>query len=337
MGVNLRELLLRKPVTMEDLAGKVLVVDGNNMLYQFLATIRQRDGALFTDAQGRVTSHLIGLFSRVTKMMQGGLKLAFVFDGEVPKLKHQELQRRREVKMEAERRYQEALESEDAQGMQKFAARTSRLTREMIAEARELLEALGIPVIQAPSEGEAQAAFFVRSGQAWAAVSQDYDSLLFGTPRLIQNLSLEGRRKVPGKLAFTKVEPLIIDLEENLAALGISQEKLIWLGILVGTDFAPQGVRGIGPKKGLALVKKHDTAESLFGEVQLSDDVDWREVLRVFKEMPVDEKVVLSWRRIDRARIETFLVAERAFGVERVQKVLDGLAPARQQKSLGDF
>lgn len=337
MGVNLRELLLRKPVTMEELSGKVLVVDGNNMLYQFLATIRQRDGALFTDAQGRVTSHLIGLFSRVTKMMQGGLKLAFVFDGEVPKLKHQELQRRREVKMEAERRYQEALESEDAQGMQKFAARTSRLTKGMIAEARELLEALGLPVVQAPSEGEAQAAFFVRSGRAWAVVSQDYDSLLFGTPRLIQNLSIEGRRKVPGKLAFTKVEPLLIDLEENLAALGLSQDRLIWLGILVGTDFAPQGVRGIGPKKGLALVKKHDSAESLFAEVQLTDDVDWKDVLKVFKEMPVDEGAKLSWGRIDRARVEKFLVGERAFGAARVQKVLDELAHARNQRSLGDF
>ncbi len=337
MGVKLKDILIRKPVSFNDLEGKVLVVDGNNMLYQFLSNIRSRDGQLLTDSKGRVTSHLIGLFSRVAKLMQSKIKLVFVFDGKVPELKHKELQKRKEAKLEAERKYEEALASEDVEGMHKFAARTSRLTSEMVDQAVKLLGYLGIPCIKAPSEGEAQAAFIVMNGDAWAVASQDYDSLVFGAPRLIQNLSVEGRRKIPGKFAFKKVEPLLIDLDENLKELQISREQLLWLAVLTGTDFAPAGVKGIGPKKGLKIVKQQTSAESLFKEHVLSDDVDWKEVLDVFIKMPVDKNYKLEWKHVDRKNVAEFLVREHDFSEERVDKTLDSLCPAKHQSALGDF
>ncbi|MBI4146475.1 flap endonuclease-1 [Candidatus Woesearchaeota archaeon] len=336
MGVNLRELLVRKPISLEQLSGRTLVVDGNNMLYQFLSTIRQRDGSLFTDHNGRVTSHLIGLFSRVTNLMQKGIKLAFVFDGKVPELKHRELARRAEIKQEAEKKYQAALAAADQESMQKFAARTSRLTKDMIAEARQLLSLLGLPSIIAPSEGEAQAAYMVKKGSAWAVASQDYDSLLFGAPRLVQNLSIEGRRKLPGKLAYGRVEPLLVELEENLKVLGISREQLFWLAVLVGTDYAPGGVKGIGPKKGLSLVKQCSSAEQVFAGKDL-DGVGWQEVLDVFQSMPVSDDYSLVWKPVDRQALFDFLVKEHDFSQDRVEKVIDLIAPARNQSSLGDF
>jgi len=335
MGVNLKDIMIRHPVTFEDLAGKTLIVDGYNMLYQFLSTIRSRDGSLFTDHHGHVTSHLIGLFSRVTNLMQKKIKLAFVFDGKVPELKHKELAKRAELKHEAAKKYEEALASEDVEAMKKYAARTSRLTRDMVAQAQELLTGLGIPWIQAPSEGEAQAAYMAKKGHGWAVSSQDYDSLLHGTPRLIQNLSIEGRRKVPGKLAYTTVEPTLIDLQENLKALGISHEQLMWLAVLTGTDYAPGGVKGIGPKKGLALVKKHKTAEEVFQP--LNPEFDWKEVLNVFKTIPVTDDYKLEWKQVDRKKIYAFLVEQHDFGAERVEKTLDAIAPAKHQKGLGDF
>ncbi len=335
MGVNLKDIMIRHPVTFDDLAGKILIVDGYNMLYQFLSNIRGRDGSLFTDHHGHVTSHLIGLFSRVTNLMQKKIKLAFVFDGQVPELKHKELTKRAELKKEAAQKYEQALASEDTDAMKKYAARTSRLTRDMVAQAQELLTALGIPWVQAPSEGEAQAAHMVKKGHGWAVASQDYDSLLHGTPRLLQNLSIEGRRKIPGKLAFTTVEPTIIDLKENLTALGITQEKLMWLAILTGTDYAPGGVKGIGPKKGLTLVKQHNTPEAVFEP--LKPEFDWKEVLTVFKKIPVTDDYKLDWKPVDRKRLYHFLVEEHDFGAERVDKVLDAIAPAKHQKGLGDF
>src|SRR3989344_4374994 len=337
MGVNFRELVVKTPIAIDDLKGRVLAVDGYNTLYQFLTTIRSRDGGLLTDSKGRVTSHLIGLFSRTTTLMQKGIKLIFVFDGKVPDLKHKELQRRAQVKQEAQKKYEAALSSGDQDEMRKFAGRTARLTKEMVAQAQDLLSALGVPWVQAPSEGEAQAAHMVKRGDAWAVVSQDFDSLLFGAPRVIQNLSIEGKRKIAGSLAYKQVEPVIIDLQETLKNLGLSHEKLIWLAILVGTDYAPGGVKGIGPKKGLALVKQCDSAESLFKDRVLDEGVDWKEVLTVFKTMPVSDDYKIVWGKVDRGRVVALLVDEHGFGAERVGKVLDSLAPKKNQSSLGDF
>ncbi|RLE46628.1 flap endonuclease-1 [Candidatus Woesearchaeota archaeon] len=336
MGVKLKDILIRRPLSLKDFSGKVLVVDAYNMLYQFLSNIRARDGSLLTDSRGNVTSHLIGLFSRCTNLMEKGVRLVFVFDGVVPELKHKELSRRAELKKEAARKYEAALAVKDFEQMQKFGARTSRLTKSMVGDAKRLLSLLGIPCVQAPSEGEAQAAFIVKRGDAWAVSSQDYDSLLFGAPRLVQNLSIEGRRKVPGKFSYVRVEPVLIDLDENLRNLGISQEKLLWLAVLVGTDYNPSGVKGIGPKKGLALVKEHETAESLFSSVELADDVDWRDVLKTFEEIKVTDNYTISWHPVDKKGLFDFLVNERDFSEVRVNKFLGSLCGSLQ-KGLGDF
>jgi len=206
----------------------------------------------------------------------------------------------------------------------------------MVAQAKELLTNLGIPCVQAPSEGEAQASYMVGKGHGWAVSSQDYDSLLYGTPRLVQNLSVEGRRKIPGKLAYTTVEPQLIELEENLKELGISHEQLIWLAMLVGTDYAPGGVKGIGPKKGLALVKQHKTPETLFTQHPLPD-ANWKEVLELFKKMPVTDDYKLDWKPVDRKKLYHFLVEQHDFSPERIDKVLDAIAPEKHQKGLGEF
>ncbi len=162
MGVQITELLVKKEINLNELANKVIAVDSHLFLYQFLTTIRQRDGSLLIDSKGRVTSHLAGLFTRSTKLIEAGLKLVYVFDGEPPKLKHEERERRKKVKIEAQKKYEEAKKKEDLEEMRKYAARTTRLTPEMIEEAKKLIKALGIPVVEAPSEGEAQAAYMVK-------------------------------------------------------------------------------------------------------------------------------------------------------------------------------
>ena len=165
MGVSITPLLVKHEIEMESLRGKILVVDGFNILYQFLTTIRARDGTPLTDSHGNVTSHLIGLFGRTTTIMSKGIKLAFVFDGESPELKRKERERRSSLKQDAQVRFDAAKAKEDVDEMKKFAARTAKLTAPMLDEAKKLLTALGIPVIQAPSEGEAQAAHMVLESQ----------------------------------------------------------------------------------------------------------------------------------------------------------------------------
>jgi flap endonuclease-1 len=201
MGVAITELLEGKELTIEQLHGKVFAVDAFNMLYQFLTTIRMQDGTPLKDSKGNVTSHLIGLFARSTTLMSQGLRLAFVFDGEPPALKRQERERRHAVKVEALRQFKKAEAKEDIEEMKKYAGRTATLNSEMVNEAKVLLAALGLPVIQAPSEGEAQAAHICKRGDAYAVISQDADALLFGAPRVVRNLNLTGRRKKGGALA----------------------------------------------------------------------------------------------------------------------------------------
>lgn len=342
MGVSLAELVNGKPISIKELSGKTLVVDGFNMLYQFLTTIRGPDGAPLTDKHGNVTSHLVGLFSRGTKLMQEGLKLIFVFDGKAPELKHKERERRKKLKETAQASYDEAKEAEDVEGMKKYAGRTARMTPEMIAEAKELLEALGIPVVQAPSEGEAQAAYMVKQGDAWGLISQDYDCLLFGTPRMLKNLSITQRKKKPGAFATTHVEPDLITLQDTLDQLDITTDQLIALGLLIGTDFNIGGIKGLGPKKGLKLVKEYPHLKDLFNEAKWEEhfDFDWQEAFGLFTDMPVTDEYELTWRGVDPDAVRNVLVDRHDFSSTRVDSVLEKLEKQgkdRAQKGLGDF
>src|SRR5881398_2271424 len=268
MGINLSDIVVLEPRKLEDFSGKVLAIDAFNTLYQFLAIIRQPNGTPLMDRQGRVTSHLSGLIYRTSNFVEAGIRPVFVFDGEPPRLKARTLEARGEVKRRAEREWREAVEVGDLATARTKAMQTSRLTEEMVDQSKRLLELLGIPWIQAPAEGEAQASAMARAGPAYAAASQDFDSLLFGSPRLVKNLAISGRRKLPRKEVYVEVRPEEISLEATLANLGMTREQLVDMGLLIGTDFN-DGVRGIGPKKALALIKKHGTLEGALAELDV--------------------------------------------------------------------
>ncbi len=343
MGINLSDLAVKKEVSYDFLKGKSFVVDASNVLYQFLSSIRQMDGSPLTDSKGRVTSHLVGLFNRTTRLMIRGLRLAFVFDGKAPELKAKEREKRAKLKEEAEKQYEIAEKRKDVELMKKYASRTSKLTREMMEEAKELICALGMPAIQAPSEAEAQAAYMVKKGEFFAEVSQDYDCLLFGVPRMVQNLTISEKKKVPSRLIYEKVVPVIIELKDTLKSLDINQDQLIALGLLVGTDFNVGGIKGIGPKNALKLVKQYkDDFNKMFNEVKWNDyfDYPWQDVFDLFKNMPVTDNYVLKWNSINEEKIMKILVDEHDFSKERVQKQIDELRSVQRQKAqkgLADF
>jgi flap endonuclease-1 len=343
MGVALTELLLMKEVDMDHFRNKVLAVDTPMWLYQFLSNIRQRDGTLLMDSKGQVTSHLTGLFSRICNLLEMDIKLVFCFDGIPHKLKHITLEKRKEIKHEAQKNYEAAKEKDDQELMKKYAARTSRLTQEMINEAKCLIEAFGIPVITAPQEAEAQASFIVRSRQAYALATNDADALLFRSPLIVRNLNMAGKKKKTNKLMYEAINPDLISLDENLKHLGISQEQLICLSMLIGTDYNAGGIKGIGPKTALKLVKQHgNNFDALFSEVKWNDffDFKWKEVFDVINEMPVTENYSLEWNKIDENRIMKILVDEHDFSAERIGGQLAELVKAKSkktQKGLGDF
>ncbi|MBT6505934.1 flap endonuclease-1, partial [Candidatus Woesearchaeota archaeon] len=297
-----------------------------NVLYQFLSSIRGSDGALLQDSNGRVTSHLYGLFSRTMNLITAGVKPVYVFDGKAPDLKYLEQKRRSDLKKEALNKYEIAKQSGDLDEMKKYASRTSRLTQEMIEDAKLLIDSMGVPIVQAPSEGEAQATFMCKQKDVYAVASQDGDSLLFGAPILIKNLTLNNKRKVSGTQSYVDIKIEQIELKTVLSELEISQDQLIVLGILIGTDFNQGGIKGIGPKKALNLIKKHnENFEALFEEVNWNNfyDFSYKEVINIFKNIKVNSEYSLKFNKPNKQKIIEILVDKHNFSMDRINSTFE--------------
>ncbi|HUS99389.1 MAG TPA: flap endonuclease-1, partial [Candidatus Thermoplasmatota archaeon] len=313
MGVDLGELFAKEPCAFEDFSNRIVALDGYNILHQFLSSIRQRDGTPLKDAQGRITSHLSGLLYRTANLVAAKIRPVYVFDGEPHLLKARTIQQRRQRKEQAERDWQEALKKGDLEKAKSKAQQTSRVTPEIIEQSKQLLEALGIPYVQAPSEGEAQASYMVQKGDAYAVGSQDFDCLLFGAPILVRNLTSSEKRKLPNKQAYTTVHPEQIRLDPGLQKLGISREQLVDIAILIGTDFN-DGVKGFGPKKSLKLLKEKGSLEHALDvitepELHLSSQ-EITMVRNIFLEPTVTEEYLLQWSKPDPAAVIHLLCDE---------------------------
>jgi len=332
MGVNLRGIIKAKEITLMNLKGKAISIDAYNALYQFLAIIRQPDGTPLKDSQGRVTSHLSGLLYRTVNLVENGIKPVYVFDGKPPELKAMEIERRKAVKEEAVKKYEEALARGDLEAARMYAQATSVLTEDMVNQAKRLLDLMGIPYVQAPSEGEAQAAYMAKKGDVFACGSQDYDSLLFGAPRLVRNISITGRRKLPRKNVYIEVKPGLIALDEVLSDLNISREQLIDIAILVGTDYNPEGIKGIGPKKALTLIKQYGSLENALKHIPgASFPVDPAEIKEVFLKPQVTDSYEVKWRQPDIENVVNFLCGEHDFSESRVRKAVEKLDKAMKE------
>jgi flap endonuclease-1 len=337
LGVLLTPIVEKKILTLGDLKGRSFAVDAFNVLHQFLALIRTRDGTPLMDGEGRVTSHLVGLAFRTTRLISDyGMRLVFVFDGRPPSLKAGEVEKRREARAKAEREYEEAVSRGDTAEAYSKAVMTGRLTRDALDDAKRLLGLLGIPWVQAPGEGEAQAAYMARRGDAWAANSRDYDSLLFGAPRLVRYLTISGEEWLPSKGRARKLEPELIELDAMLGKLGITREQLIDLSILVGTDFN-RGVKGIGPKTALKLIKRHGSIEALPGDTLENVAPHYREVRDIYLKPDVTTDYDVAPGKLDEAGLRSFLCGERGFSAERVDTLIERMRQAGRQRSLGEF
>jgi flap endonuclease-1 len=326
MGVVLTPIISSEAIRLADLRGRTLAVDGNGELYQFLALIRLRDGTPLQDSSGRITSHLSGLFYRVTRLIaEHGVRLAFVFDGKPPSLKAREIAKRRNIRQRFEEERDAALARGDTAAAYAKSTMTSRLTREMVAEATELLRLMGVPTVQAPSEGEAQAAHMAAVSPAvWAAASKDYDALLFGAPRLVRFLGISGKEFLPSQGTFRPVVPETIELARMLSDWGIDREGLIDLALLVGTDFT-HGVKGIGPKKALKLVQRHGRIEHMPGDVR--DALDEPEIIdearRIYAHPEVTDDFTVEPFEPDLDGIRRFLCDDREFARDRVEAAIE--------------
>ncbi len=337
MGVKLGDIIppeAVEEVNLQFFNGKSVAIDGFNALYQFLSIIRGPDGRPLMDSKGRVTSHLSGLFFRTINLLEENVRVVYVFDGQPPEQKKETIRKRLEAKRAAAEKYEMAVKAGDLEAARRYATQTASLEEYMLRSAGELLRAMGVPYVMAPSEGEAQAAYMAMRGDVWASASQDYDSILFGSPRLVRNLSVVGRRKLPGRREYVEVSPELLRAEKLFGALNLTREQLIDVAVLMGTDYF-EGIKGVGPKRALQLIREFGTAERALKALNVEPKVDVEEVRRLFLNPQVTDEFKLEWQPVDPERVKRVLCDEHDFSEERVEKAMRELLE-RQRKTAGE-
>lgn len=314
MGVKFKDIVTPEPIKFENLEGKIVALDASNVIYQFLSSIRQSDGTPLMDHRGKTTSHFSGILYRTTSLIEKGIKPVYVFDGYSSILKRNTQIKRSEFKKESQKKWKEALEEGRIEDARKHAVRSSRMSPEIVEGSKKLLELMGIPYVQAKGEGEAQASYMVEKGDAWCVGSQDYDCLLFGATRMVKNLTIAG--------GLGKLE--LIELNKVLESLEINREQLVDVALLVGTDFN-EGIKGIGAKTGLNLIKKHGNVFKVLKHLDVELEVDPQVLRDIFLKHDYTSDYELKWNNPDRENAIEFLAGEHDFSEDRLETALDKL------------
>lgn len=327
MGVKFRDIISPEPIKFDELESKIVALDAANVIYQFLSSIRQVDGTPLMDHNGNITSHFSGILYRTSSLIEKGIKPVYVFDGTSDILKKETQSKRREVKEESQKQWDKALAEGRMEDARKYAVRSSRMSREVIEGLKELLKLMGVPYVQAKGEGEAQASYMVERGDAWCVGSQDYDCMLFGATRMVRNLTITG-----GKANLE-----LMELKKILDKLEITRKQLIDIAILVGTDFN-RGVKGIGAKTGLKLIKKHGNIFNVIENMDIEIEVDPEVLRNLFLKHEVISDYKLDWKSPDKPAVVEFLCGQHDFSESRVLSALDKFKKIdNQQKSLEDW
>jgi flap endonuclease-1 len=262
-----------------------------------------------------------------------GIKPVWVFDGKPPSLKTAEIERRRQIKRDATVKYEKAIAAGDTEGARKYAQQTTSMKDGMVEESKQLLGHFGIPYIDAPSEGEATAAHLTNTGQAYASASQDFDSILLGAKRLIRNFTNSGRRKIPNRNTYIEIEPEIIESKKTLESLQVTKEQLVDIGILIGTDFNPEGFERVGPKTALKMIKQHSRLEDIPQIQEQLHQIDYDQIRKIFLEPDVAKVDEIIFEKVNYEGITNYLVKERSFSGDRIQSSLNRLKKAIEKKS----
>lgn len=338
MGVDISGVLVKHNTAIKDYNGQTLTIDSYNTIYQFLSNIRQPDGTPLMDRQGRVTSHLSGVFYRTTSMIQNGIRPVYIFDGKPPKFKARTIEERKLIREKNKIELEKAIEAGDEMRIRSLSSRINYVTREVVEDTKKLLGLMGLPYVQAPSEGEAQASWMCSEGIAGGVVSQDYDSLLFGARILLRNFAFTGKRKLPGRNIYVNVSPEYVSLQENLDALHLTREQLIDAGILVGTDFN-KGLERVGAKTAVNLVRKYGNIFAVL-KAKAIEIENLEEIRNIFLEPEVVKVDDLQFSKAEESDILRFLCDEHSFSPDRVLPYVRTLRDnfGRQaQKSLDRF
>ncbi|CAI5991080.1 unnamed protein product [Closterium sp. NIES-65] len=317
---------------LESYFGRKIAIDASMSIYQFLIVVGRQGTETLTNEAGEVTSHLQGMFTRTIRILEAGLKPVYVFDGKPPDLKREELKKRYSRREGATEGLEEAKEEGKAEDIEKYSKRTVRVTRQHNEDCRRLLRLMGVPVVEAPSEAEAECANLAKQGKVFGVASEDMDALTFGAPKFLRHLMEPAARKLP---------VMEFDVAKVLELLNLSMDEFIDLCILCGCDYC-ESIRGVGPTTALKLIRQHKNIETILEKIgdkyQVPDLWPYAEARKLFKEplvTPSEEVPEIKWTPPDEEGLVKFLVEENGFNLERVTKAIEKIKAAKNKASQG--
>ncbi|KAL6495028.1 Elongation of fatty acids protein 2 [Orobanche gracilis] len=317
----------------ESYFGRKIAIDASMSIYQFLIVVGRSGTDMLTNESGEVTSHLQGMFSRTIRLLEAGIKPVYVFDGTPPDLKKQELAKRFSKRADATEDLNDALETGNKEDIEKFSKRTVKVTKQHNEDCKRLLRLMGVPVIEAPSEAEAQCAALCKTGKVYGVASEDMDSLTFGAPKFLRHLMDPSSKKIP---------VMEFEVAKVLEELNLTMDQFIDLCILSGCDYC-DSIRGIGGLTALKLIRQHGSIENILENIskeryQIPDDWPYQEARRLFKEPSVftdDDQLELKWSPPDEEGLISFLVTENGFNSDRITKAIEKIKAAKNKSSQG--
>ncbi|CAB3408030.1 unnamed protein product [Caenorhabditis bovis] len=311
--------------------GRKVAIDASMCLYQFLIAVRQ-DGSQLQSEDGETTSHLMGMFYRTIRMIDNGIKPVYVFDGKPPDMKSGELEKRTERRADAEKALTEAKEKGDSKEVEKFERRLVKVTKQQNEEVKKLLSLMGVPIVEAPCEAEAQCARLVKSGKVYGTATEDMDALTFGSTVLLRHMLYSEAKKMPIKE---------ITLSRVLEEMHLSEDQFIDMCILLGCDYCGT-IRGIGPKKAVELIKQHHDIETILENIDQTkypppENWPYKRARELFKEPEVmnPDEINLVWKEPDVEGVVAFMCGEKNFNEERIRSALTRMQKSRNAGTQG--
>ncbi|XP_056865884.1 flap endonuclease 1 isoform X1 [Raphanus sativus] len=317
----------------ESYFGRKIAVDASMSIYQFLIVVGRTGTEMLTNEAGEVTSHLQGMFNRTIRLLEAGIKPVYVFDGKPPELKRQELAKRYSKRADATADLTGAIEAGNKEDIEKYSKRTVKVTKQHNDDCKRLLKLMGVPVVEATSEAEAQCAALCKAGKVYGVASEDMDSLTFGAPKFLRHLMDPSSRKIP---------VMEFDVAKILEELQLTMDQFIDLCILSGCDYC-DSIRGIGGLTALKLIRQHGSIEAILENInkeryQIPEEWPYNEARRLFKEPDVltdEEQLDIKWTSPDEEGIVQFLVNENGFNIDRVTKAVEKIKSAKNKSSQG--
>ncbi len=325
-------------------------------IYQFMIAVRSggpnQSATMLTNADGETTSHIQGMFNRTIRFLTEGIKPAYIFDGKPPQVKSGELLKRRQKREKAQADLEKATEEGNVEEQDKHSKRLVRAGHKENQDCQRLLKLMGVPVIVAPCEAEAQASALCKEGLFYATATEDMDALTFQTPVLVRKMTFANQSK-------SMVQTM--NYQKAIEGLGLTHDQFVDLCILLGCDYTDT-IKGVGPKTALKLIKEHGSIEGILKTIDrkkfevpkewISDEIDeedtdndndekndnerpepaYVQARKLFHHHEVlkgsDLTDELKWKEPQVEELTKFLVEENGFNPERVHANIEKLEKA---------